>query len=536
MTDDSSDRITCAQATLHALVDHGIDTVFGIPGIHTLDLYGGLAQTPLRHVAVRHEQGAAFMADGFARVAGRPAGCLLITGPGLLNATTAIGQAYSDSIPMIVISTVNARRDLGLGRGEIHELKDQRRALEGVVDSVITVHDPGEAATALDLSFARMAGHRPRPTVVELPLDVAAAEIAPRRAAGSRIARPGLAPDSLRALVERLRAASRPCFILGGGALGAEAELRRLTALLGAAVITTVAGKGIVSETDPLALGPALGTEAGNAVMNAADLVVVLGSELAYLDHFNRPFEVRPDLVRIDLDPDVLVRDHPADLALLADARTAVSQVLDAMSEDPGRPPWRGDIAALRHRLREDMRQRRPEFCAYLDALRTALDDDAAVFSDMTQLAYTGNRYFECRRGGTWLHPVGFGTLGYALPAAIGGKLAAPERQVVALAGDYGLGFTLQELGTAVEQGLALPVVIWNNRLLGAIDFHMRRQEIPPQAVALQPPNFGDLARAYGCGHAHLGSPDGLGAALEAAFAAGAPTLIEIEVDGSYDS
>ncbi|MDJ0983438.1 MAG: thiamine pyrophosphate-binding protein, partial [Kiloniellales bacterium] len=180
MTQNDSDRITCAQASLNALVDHGIDTVFGIPGIHTLDLYRGLAQTPLRHVAVRHEQGAAFMADGFARVAGRPAGCLLITGPGLLNAATGIAQAYSDSVPMIVLATVNDRRDLGLGRGEIHELKDQRRALEGVVDSVITLHDPAEVGTALDLSFARMGAQRPRPAVVELPLDVAAAEVAPR--------------------------------------------------------------------------------------------------------------------------------------------------------------------------------------------------------------------------------------------------------------------------------------------------------------------------------------------------------------------
>lgn len=536
MRDDDVDRITCAQAALNALVDHGVDTVFGIPGIHTLDLYRGLSQTPLRHVAVRHEQGAAFMADGFARVAGRPAGCLLITGPGLLNAATGIGQAYSDSVPMIVIATVNALRDLGLGRGEIHELKDQRRALEGVVDSVVTVHDPGEVGTALDLSFARMTARRPRPTVVELPLDVAAAEIAPRRAAGAAIARPGLAPAALEALVARLRRAERPFFILGGGALGAEEALRGLTAKLGAPVVTTVAGKGIVSEAGPLALGSALGSDVVNPVMNEADLVVAVGTELAYLDHFNRPLEIRPDLVRIDLDPDVLVRDHPACLALLADAHTAMAQVLERMAEDPARSPWRRDVAALREGLRDDMRTRRPAFCAYLDSLRAALDDDAAVFSDMTQLAYTGNRYFECRRGGTWLHPVGFGTLGYALPAAIGGKLAAPARQVVALAGDYGLGFTLQELGTAAEQGLALPVVIWNNRLLGAIDFHMRRQEIQPQAVALQPPDFRDLAKAYGCDYQYLDSPDPLGTALDAAFSAAAPTLIEIEVDGSYDS
>ncbi|MDJ0935384.1 MAG: 5-guanidino-2-oxopentanoate decarboxylase [Kiloniellales bacterium] len=536
MTQDDIDRITCAQATLNALVDHGIDTVFGIPGIHTLDLYRGLAQTPLRHVAVRHEQGAAFMADGFARVAGRPAGCLLITGPGLLNAATAIGQAYSDSVPMIVLATVNDRRDLGLGRGEIHELKDQRRALEGVVDSVITVHDPAEVGTALDLSFARMGAQRPRPAVVELPLDVAAAEVAPRPAAGSAIARPGLSPGSLQALVGRLRAAERPFFILGGGALGAQDELRALVQKLAAPVVTTVAGKGIVSEAGPLALGSALGSEVVNPVMNAADLVVAVGTELAYLDHFNRPLEIRPDLVRIDLDPDVLVRDHPASLALLADARTAVAQVLEVMAEDPARPPWRDDVAALREGLRGEMRERRPAFCAHLDALRESLDDEAAIFTDMTQLAYTGNRYFQCRRGGTWLHPVGFGTLGYALPAAIGGKLAAPERQVVALAGDYGLGFTLQELGTAVEQRLALPVVIWNNRLLGAIDFHMRRLEVPPQAVNLQPPNFRDLAKAFGCDYELLDSPDPLGAALDAAFDAAAPTLIEIEVDGSYES
>ncbi len=530
----ASDRVTCARAVLDGLVDHGIDTVFGIPGIHTLDLYRELRQTSLRHVAVRHEQGAAFMADGFARVAGRPAGCLLITGPGLLNAATAIGQAYSDSVPMIVVSTVNARRDLGLGRGEIHELKDQRRALEGVVDSVITLHDPGEAATALDLSFARMTAQRPRPAVIELPLDVAAAEVVPRPAAGARIAPPGLAPAALEDLVGRLRAAKRPFFIVGGGAAEAQADLRRLVRLLGAPVAATVAGKGILPDADPLSFGSHLGAEPVNEVMNAADLVLAIGTELAYLDHFNRPLEIGPELVRIDLDPDVLVRDHPAGLALLADARTALAQVLAVMAEDPQRAPWCEEVAARRDGLQAVLRENRPEFCACLEALRDSLEDGAAIFSDMTQLAYTGNRCFEARQGRTWLHPVGFGTLGYALPAAIGGKLADPARQVVALAGDYGLGFTQQELGTAVDLKLPLPVIIWNNRLLGAIDFHMRRQEIQPQAVELPPPDFADLARAYRCAHRKLAGADGLGAALAAAFAAEGPTLIEIEYDGSY--
>ena len=536
MTAETTDRITCAKAVLNGLVDHGIDTVFGIPGIHTLDLYRELRQTSLRHVAVRHEQGAAFMADGFARVAGRPAGCLLITGPGLLNAATAIGQAYSDSVPMMVVTTVNARRDLGLGRGEIHEVKDQRRAMEGVVDSVITLNDPEEAGTALDLSFARMGPRRPRPTVLELPLDVAAAEVAPRPASARSIPRPGLAPETLAAFVARLRRAERPFFILGGGAGGAEAEVRRLVELLGAPAVSTTAGKGVVAENGPFALGSFLGQEPVNAVMNGADLVVAIGTELAFLDHFNRPLEIKPELIRIDLDPDVLVRDHPPALALLADAGTALGQALAALEPEAPRAPWHPETAALRESLRDDFRSRRPEFCAYLDALRVALDDEAAIFSDMTQLAYTGNRYFEARRAATWLHPVGFGTLGYALPAAIGGKLADPARQVIALAGDYGLGFTVQELGTAVEQKLPLPVLVWNNKLLGAIDFHMRRQDIPPQAVALQPPELPALAQAYGCDHALLDRPEDMAPVLAEAFDAKGPTLIEIRFDGSYES
>lgn len=533
--DTSKDTVSCAQALLASLADHGIDTLFGIPGIHTLDLYRGLRQTTLRHVAVRHEQGAAFMADGFARVAGRPAGCLLITGPGLLNASTAIGQAYSDSIPMMVITTVNDRRDLGLGRGEIHELRDQRKALEGVVDSVITVHDPEQVTTAVALSMARMGPRRKRPTIIELPLDVARTPVAARRHQIADIALPGPAPAALSALSDRLARAKRPFFIFGGGATGAAAAARKLVTLLGAPCATTVAGKGVVDETSPLSLGSSLGHEKTNAIMNAADLVIAVGTELAYLDHFNRPLKIEPDLIRIDLDADVLVRDHPPVLAILADAATALAAAVQSLAEQPARAAWRSDIAATRETIREDMRHRRPEICAYLDALNQCLRSDAAIFSDMTQIAYTANRYFVSREPGCWLHPVGFGTLGYAPPAAIGGKLADPKRQVVALVGDYGFGFTQQEIAVAVEQRLQLPIIIWNNQLLGAIDYNMRNEGIQPVAVDLPPPDFAHLAKAYGSAYAKVTRPDELGAAVLACFETAGPTLIEIVGEkGSY--
>jgi len=517
----------CAQAIIDAFTRGGVDTAFGIPGVHTLELYRALGRNGLRHVAVRHEQGAAFMADGHGRASGRPAICVLITGPGLLNAATGIGQAYSDSVPMVVLSTVNARPDLGLGRGELHEMRNQRLAMEGLVASALTVVDPSQARAVADLSLARMTLGRPRPVYIELPLDIATAEAPADAGALPPLPLPAPNPAALAQAADLLRGAKRPLILLGGGAVGAAAAARRLAENLGAVVACSIAGKGIVPDDHPNSIGSRIGTGEGQQLIGEADVVLAVGTELALNDRWS-PLRLPAALIRVDIDPDVLVRDHRPAVPLLCDAGLALEGLADALSDLNGRAVWAGDLAPVRQAADVAEFGDKPGHLAFLAKLRDALPDDAVVVTDMTQIAYTGNVVFPARQPRGWLHPVGFGTLGYALPAAIGAKLARPQAQVVALAGDYGLGFTCQELGTAADLGLGLPVVIWNNRGLGQIAYGMDKAGIDRLGVDIDPPAFDAMAATYGCGYAAVDDPRHLPQRLAAAFDDSKPTLIEV--------
>ena len=208
---------TVGEALVTLLEGYGVELVFGIPGVHTISLYKGLPGSAIRHVLTRHEQGAAFMADGYARATGKPGVCLLITGPGITNAATAMGQAYSDSIPMLVLSAVNQRSSLGRGYGQLHELQDQRRLTSALTGFSATALTPGDVPDLIARAFALFSGSRPRPVHIELPLDVidspAEGDWRVRRLNGPPEPRQG----EVLAAAELLRAARRPLIIAGGG-------------------------------------------------------------------------------------------------------------------------------------------------------------------------------------------------------------------------------------------------------------------------------------------------------------------------------
>src|SRR5215468_7150025 len=234
-------------AAIALLEAYGVDTVFGIPGVHTLELYRGLADRRIRHIGVRHEQGAGFMADGYARASGKPGVCVLITGPGVVNAATAIGQAYSDSVPMLVLSSVNARDDLGKGRGRLHELPSQQAAMAPLTAFSRTVADPAALAPAMDDAFDAFAAARPRPVHLEVPLDVLLEPAAPAATRRRRMP-PAPDPKGIDAAARLIAAASRPLVIAGGGTVDCAAAVQALVDTIGAPVVTTIAGKGVVPD------------------------------------------------------------------------------------------------------------------------------------------------------------------------------------------------------------------------------------------------------------------------------------------------
>ena len=528
---------TCGQAAISLLEAYGVDTVFGIPGVHTLEFYRGLADSSIRHIAVRHEQGAGFMADGYARASGRPGVCILITGPGVANAATAIGQAYSDSVPMLVLSSVNARVDLGKGRGRLHEITSQQAMMAPLTAFSRTVLDPADLPEAMAEAFAVFETQRPRPVHIEVPLDVLAAPAARSAAAPSVKGRPQPDAAELRAATDLLRASSRPVMIAGGGTIDCGERVLELARRVGAPVVLTTAAKGVVPDDDPLCLGATLSLQATQDLLRSADLVIAVGTELAETDSWTDRLPLSGRLLRIDIDPATLARsDYPAEVAILGDAGETLAALAERIEGAPtgGEAVTAEELDRVRRLNRESFSPLRRKHAAVLDALRAALPEDGMVATDMTQIAYTGNVYFPCRRPRCWFHPVGFGTLGYGLPAAIGAKLAQPSRAAVALAGDAGLLFTVQELGTAAELGLPVAVLLWNNDGLGQIAGDMVERGIPEIGVKPRNPDYLALAKAFGCDAVRPQSLAELEAALRTAFEADRPTLIEVRQDSPF--
>src|SRR5215470_7371385 len=312
--------MTGGHAVFAHLKAHGIDTVFGIPGVHTLDLYRGLAELGIRHIGVRHEQGAGFMADGYARASGKPGVCCLITGPGLMNAATAIGQAYSDSMPMLVLASVNATDQVGKGRGLLHEITDQQAAIAPLAGFARTIRRAQELPPAIADAYALFANGRPRPVVLEFPLDFLSArtEIAPLPA--QQMARPVASAAHLQSAASLIDGAERPILLLGGGTVDCAAEARAFAEKTGCLVVTTTAGKGVIPDSHPASLGATLVKPASQTLLAEADVVIAVGTELSETDSWIDRLVLPGTLIRIDLDRHTLTRDYAPTVGLLADA------------------------------------------------------------------------------------------------------------------------------------------------------------------------------------------------------------------------
>ncbi len=348
---------SCGEAVVRLLEQYDTDTVFGIPGVHTLEIYRGLAASDIRHVSARHEQGAAFMADGYARVARKPGVCTLITGAGLTNAATPIAGAYHDSIPLLIVSSATACADNGRGHGALHDLPDQRAFMATITADSIEVRDPADLPDAFARAFEIFESRRPRPVHIGIPIDV----LDLHGAAWERLPARGSPPLADPALVERavelLAGAERPMVLLGGGAVAAGAEAAAVAERLGAPVGMTVNAKGVLPDSHPLSLGTTLTLRPVHAAFAEADVVLAVGTEFGETDYFYAPGAAAPDfagsLVRIDIDADQLHRQRPAAVGLQGDAAATLAAI-DAGLHARGRERTAGAERAAA--LREDRR------------------------------------------------------------------------------------------------------------------------------------------------------------------------------------
>ena len=518
------------------LKQRGVGVIFGIPGVHNQEMYRGIEQAGIQHVLARHEQGAGFMADGYARASGRAGVCYLITGPGFVNAMTALGQAYSDRVPVLALAS--CLDEVSATRGQLHQMRDQEGAGRTVCAWSETARSPAAAYELIDRALEEMRISVPRPCAIHVPIALLEgnADPAPHKVSLDRKpVEPD--PDWIAYTAHELREAKRPVFIFGGGAreaafaeIGADATpVANLLRKTNAAAFTTFAGRGIVPLDDPLALGSTLSRGAAADVLASADLVIAVGTELAEVDLWRDELGHNARLIRVDIDAEVLSSTLPLQFSIRSDAQRFVTRLLAELGDDPMDSGWSVDeVAKYRRAMRAEVDMERPGLLAVIDALQAAMPDNAMIYSDMCQMAYAAKEVWDMPRAGHWHHPLGFGTLGYALPAAIGGAVAREGKPTVCMIGDYGLQYTVAELGTAVEFGLPLPIILWDNGKLGEIEDSMVRAQIAPNAVIQRNPDFLALAKAYGAEAVQPASLDDIGPALEAAFKADGPTVIRL--------
>jgi 5-guanidino-2-oxopentanoate decarboxylase len=511
--------LSVGEALVDLLAAHGVDTIFGIPGVHNVEMYRALPRSGIRHILTRHEQGAGFMADGYARATGRPGVCFTITGPGLTNILTPLAQAWSDSSPVLVVSSALDVADSAQGRGRLHEMRDQLAAASAVTSNAFRPHTAQDVQDSIAHTFAGFASARPRPAYIEIPIDVLAMAAGGGWRPRTLPRRPPPADEDVMRAAALLTAAKRPILVLGGGAIAAGVAAVKIAEALSAPIFTTTAGKGAIPADHPLCWGYRLARPEIQDMLFASDCVLAVGTELSETDYWTKDFRLT-NLIRIDLDAAVIARPHGAKLAILADANQSLAAIAAVLTPTPREPPPKPPTS-------EDNDLRRM-LTKVLTVIRDSLPADTVIASDMTQIAYAANEVFPVSHPRSWLHPVGFGTLGFALPTAIGAKFGVGPRPVVALAGDYGFQYTINELGTAVEHKLALPILLWNNDALGEIRDDMVRKAIQPNAVALSNPDFQALARAYGAGAAKPTTLRELSKNISAALKVEGPTLIEM--------
>ncbi len=522
----------------HMLHARGVRHIFGIPGVHNQEMYRGIEQAGLTHILARHEQGAGFMADGYARASGQPGVAYVITGPGLCNIMTPMGQGYSDSVPMLVISS--CLDETAARQGQLHQMRDQEGAAATVSDWSHTAHDAGSAYQLIDRALTEFQTARKRPKHLQVPIARLEAPAPPPPAQTQAPSPVGATPAQAAILRDRLADAKRPLFIFGGGAApqqrlmqpehmapGQPADWLEGFLALKAASFTTYAGRGVIPADAPLHFGAMLARPESAEVIASADLVVAVGTTLSEVDLWRSHLGHLAELVRVDIDPEMLSDAQRAGVKLQADAHTLLMDAF-ATALTPKSGWTESEVAQATTRWRAQIDAERPGIVPLCDALAEVMVPEMMVFSDMTQFAYAAKEVINMARPGHWHHPFGFGTLGYALPAAIGGAVARPGKPTLCIIGDYGLQYTMMELATAVELALPLPVLLWDNGKLGEIEASMVAAQIAPNAVIQQNPDFLKLAEAFG---AHATQPETLGdmqAAIKEALKADRPTIIRV--------
>jgi len=532
-------RLTGGQLVVRCLENAGVKTIFGIPGVNVLDVYDALYDSSIRHVLVRHEQSAAFMADAYARVTGEPGVCLTTAGPGLTNAITGLATAYSDSRPVLALAGEISSNLIGKEKGVLHEI-DQTSTAKPVTKQAHCVLDAAEIARAIQRALVDLKTGRPRPVYVGLPDNVLEAtgdfQLSEEKPCATVTSEPD---EELVEAASSLLSQSRfPVILAGGGVVAAEAspELIRIAELLSAPVVTTINGAGSIPGDHPLFLGRSRLPKVVDRVFETADVMLAVGTRFSSLSMSRWKLRIPKNLIHVDIDAQVIGKNYPPKIGIRGDAKPILHRISEKLKSMPKveKSSWIRTVEELKASAWTELKNSHPtEMKAVMD-IRSALERDAIVAADTTILSYWMQRVFPVYEPRTFLYPFGYAAMGYALPAAIASKIAFPDRQVVAVCGDGGFMITCQDLATAVENNTNIPIILHNNGGFGILR-HIQRERFKQRhiGVDLRNPDFMKLAESFDAKGYRVETPDQMRPVLENALHSDRPTIVEIRMSFS---
>lgn len=513
---------------MKALYSEGVRVIFGLPGVqlyHAMDaLYD---ESGIQFINTRHEQAAAYMADGYARASGDVGTALVVPGPGLLNASAAIGTAYASSSPVLVISGQIPKDLIGLNRGVLHEVDDQLEAITQVTKWARRILDPADIPEIVHEAFYKLRSGRPRPVELEIPPDTLAETANVVIPDTGEYFRPAANLETI-AEGARILANARNLLIWAGGGVissGASDILLKVAEHLQASVICTPEGKGAISDRHYLAAGVAIGR--GGDQLSQHDVILAIGTRLA-----TTSLRDTQQVVQIDVDVDEIGRNYPNTLGLLGDARRTLEAMLPILTANISqRPSRQAEMEILRAERDKDIQKIEPQN-SFTRAIRSAMPENGILVADMTQIGYHSRVGYPVYEPGTYITSSYFGNLGYAFPTALGAKVADPFRSVVAVCGDGGFLFNSQELATAVQHGINVVAIIFNDNAYGnVLRDQIERFNGRSIGARLRNPDFVKLAEAYGADGVRVKEASELESALMKALSGNMPTLIEVPVE-----
>ena len=527
------------EAMVECLKAENITTVFGYPGAAICPFYDALMDSGIRHILVRHEANAGHEASGYARITGKPAVCIATSGPGAVNLLTAIATAYADSIPIICITGQVNTEQIG---SDVFQEADITGAAEPFIKHSYLVKNANDIPRVFKEAFYIAGSGRPGPVLIDMPMDVQKQEIDfeyPKKV-DIRSYKPTTKGNALqiKRVLAELEKAEKPLICIGGGvfASNAQSEICELAHKLDIPVITTMMGISAFSDDDPLFFGMLgmHGVKSANTAVNECDVLFLVGARVG--DRAVRTplaLEKTTRIIHIDIDPAEIGKNIGADLPLVGDAKNVLTQML-AKAKPMKHTEW---IAELESYKVKRSFGKTPKGTVdpreFIDKLSHAMPSDTVVVADVGQNQIWTATGYHIGKGGRFMTSGGMGTMGYSLPAAIGAKLAAPERQVLAVCGDGSLQMSMMELATAVQHGVNVKVVVMTNNRLGMVrELQAKGYNGRETAVFLDgSPDFIKLAEAYGIKCCRVTDEKSAEKSIQLLTSYDGVTLVEVRVD-----